>query len=113
MSIKPSTLLYLQAALIAALDTGKYGKTDFDEAADRIEKEQTIAFLRSTLAGDADLSHIDAERETTINHTLSELLGGLGGATNYCRIWQKLGVEDNGLCLVLALVNSALAQVLK
>ena len=90
-----TNLTFLAFYLNSALDTGKYSDLSYDQVAKEIENGTIFHFLRSHLKDDIDLSIFDASKE-------AELLAEWRDMLIAVSVRRKFGVENNGLCLLLA-----------
>jgi hypothetical protein len=102
------TLLILQ--LNSMLDTGKYDSITMRDVHKHINDRTVLRWLREIGKGDIDLSvHQDTETygdfEQLYANYLQNMSGGYAG--NEGRKW---GVENRGLCLLIAWTNEALQQ---
>ena len=104
LSVRLSHYTYLILEFNAALDTGKYDHVTMEEARDHIEKGDLFDWLRKLIGQGLDLSLYKPEELTTINDQLNELLGGYYGREG------KWGVENRGLCLLVAWVTELVQQ---
>ncbi len=98
-------LTYFVNEINAAIDTGKYRDISIKEVEDHIEREDLIPYLRDRLGEDVDLSLLTPEVSEELN---SKLLGIFGGY--YGQERRKWGVENNGLCLLIAWSTEIIQQ---
>lgn len=107
--MKHSYLTLLILSLNALLDTGRYDSITIDEVEDRIRDGSILRFLRGRAGKDIDLSfqltspHGSFER-FYISY-LQNILDGYGGDES-----RKWGVQNRGLCLLIAWTNEILQQ---
>lgn len=87
-------LTFLAFYLNGALDTGTYQGVTAEEVAKEIEKGSVFEFLSRRLSGAIDLSIFD-------NTDRAELLAEWQSLLNVIDAKRKLGVENNGLCLLM------------
>ncbi len=92
-----TNLTFLAFYLNGALDTGKYANVTYREVADRIEAGDIFDFLGARLAGDIDLSNLDAAKREELTAEWRDMLHAMSGR-------RKFGVEKNGICLIMAYV---------
>lgn len=90
-----TNLTFLAFYLNSALDTGKYNDVTLDEVAQHIEAGTIFDFLATRLAGDIDLSILDAPRKKELLEEWQDILAAVSAR-------RKFGVENNGLCLLIA-----------
>lgn len=88
---------YLALEVNAALDTGKYDGITVDEVLSHIESMDIIPWLRIKLRDDIDLSLFDSASAAEMHEQLADIKGGYGNQTR-----RKWGVENRGLCLLVA-----------
>lgn len=94
-----TNLTYAIININAAIDTGKY-KYSVKEIEQHIATGDVFQFISEQCKDDVDLSLIRGDIENEIVIGLQEILGG-----NRERVKRKWGIENNGLCLLLAFVN--------
>jgi len=106
-----TALTFLILNTNSLIDTGKYQDISLEEIKKEIEKGTILEFLKSRVGKDIDLSmylHTDTAysgfKEFYIDE-LQKLLGGYGG-----RERRKWGIENSGLCLLLAWTNEIIQQ---
>lgn len=75
------------------------------EVESHIEAGDLIPFLRQRLKGKCDLSLFDNEMAEKINEGMAEILDGYKG-----RERRKWGVQNNGICLVIAWTSEMIQQ---
>ena len=98
-----STLTHLGFELNAALDTGRFQDVSIEAVKSAIDDGRLFHFLENTLGGDVDLSIFgDAER--------SELTTQFQDFVSAIRERKKMGIERNGLNLLVAYVFQAIQQ---
>jgi len=90
-----TNLSFLAFYLNSAIDTGKYTDITYREVADNIKNGAIFSFLRKRLNGDIDLSIFDQEKERELIDEWQSLLNAVDAR-------RKFGVENNGLCLLVA-----------
>ena len=90
----------------AAIDTGKYQDISISEVEEHIEKRDLIPYLKNRLGKDMSiLSLYDSKTGQELNEKLEYTLRGYKG-----RERRKLGVENSGLCLLVAFVIDIIQQ---
>jgi hypothetical protein len=90
-----TNLTFLAFYLNGALDTGKYADVSFDEVGKAIDNGTIFDVLAKRLEGDSDLSIFDAAKK-------AEIIAEWQDHRNAVNARRKLGVENNGLCLLVA-----------
>jgi len=108
--MKHSALTLLVLHLNALLDTGRYDSITVDEVEDRIEDGSILRFLRERAGQDIDLSlHLDTKTYGNFERFyvtyLQSILNAYGGRES-----RKWGVQNRGLCLLIAWTNEILQQ---
>ena len=98
-------LTYLILEMNAAVDTGKYQSITLAEIEEHIDRKDLIPYLRERLGNDVDLSLYDDDVAAEINEELHDILLAYGG-----RERRKWGIENSGLCLLIAWVNELIQQ---
>ncbi|MGB2842971.1 MAG: hypothetical protein WBC40_10955 [Halobacteriota archaeon] len=93
-------LTYFIFGINAAIDTGKYGDISIKEVEDHLERGDLIPYLKERLGEDVDLGLLKPEDSWELN---DKLLGILGA--HYGKERSELGVENNGLCLLIVLTT--------
>jgi len=100
MKVSALTLLILH--INALIDSGKYSDISIDDIHRAIEKKQVLRFIKDRVGADIDLSiHLGdspyGDFESYFETQLENIYGGCAGQER-----RKWGVENSGLCLVLA-----------
>lgn len=108
--MKHSALTLLILHLNALLDTGQYDSITLEEVKTRIRDGSILRFLRERAGSDIDLSlHLDTKTYGNFERFYVTYLQGIldvyGG--NERRKW---GVQNRGLCLLIAWTNEILQQ---
>ena len=108
MKIRALTFLILQINKL--IDKGKYDDISISDIHDAIEALGVLRFLKSRAGSDIDLSlHLDSNAygnfEEFFEEQMESIYGGYAGQE--CRKW---GIENSGLCLVLAWTNEIIQQ---
>lgn len=108
MKVSALTLLILQVNSL--IDSGKYNNITIKDIHQAIEEKRVLRFLQERAVSDIDLSlHLDSRAyggfETYYETQLENIYGGYAGAER-----RKWGVENSGLCLVLAWTNEIIQQ---
>ncbi len=93
--MRVTNLTFLAFYLNGALDTGKYSEITFKEVAEKIEAGTIFDFLQTRLSGDIDLSIFDESKRKELVSEWQDLLAAVSAR-------RKFGVENNGLCLLVA-----------
>lgn len=105
-----SALTLLILHLNSLLDSGKYDNITVDEVKRHIDDGSILRFLRQRAGSDIDLSiHLDTATYGNFEEFyVSYLQAILGGYSGYER--RKWGVENKGLCLLIAWTNEIIQQ---
>ena len=108
MKLNRLTLLILE--LNALLDSGKYAQISIDDVRAHISPGTVLQFLKSAAGSDIDLSlhmgeHDNIGFEQEYSRQLKSICESYGG--NEMRKW---GVENSGLCLLIAWTNEIVQQ---
>ncbi len=107
MKVSALTLLILH--LNAVVDSGKYNDISIDEVHRAIEGKRVLQYLKERVGNDIDLSvHLSntwGNFEDFYETKLNDIYGGYAG--NERRKW---GVENLGLCLLIAWTNEIIQQ---
>jgi hypothetical protein len=98
-------LTYLILEFNAIIDQGAHTGISMREVKDHIEKRDLFSWLRETFEGKVDLSLYDDGVCQEINEMLDNILNAYGG--NERRKW---GVQNSGICLLLAWTNELVQQ---
>ena len=93
--MKITKLTFLGFYLNGALGSGKYDEVSITEVKNQIEKGTIFKYLENTLGDDIDISAIDLKDR-------QELLEEWEDLANAVDERRKLGVDKNGLCLLVA-----------
>lgn len=91
--------------LVRALDTGKYNDVTVDEIARQIESGGVFDFLEKKLGTDIFLSRLDTDDRTELSKEWQGMVAALDEK-------RKLGIEKNGLCLLLVYVLEGIQRQL-
>lgn len=106
--MKQVDLTFLILQLNSLLDTGKYDDITINEIYNHIDDGTILHFLENRCYDDIDLSlytdKVDDFQKPYVEH-LQSLYDAYGGSHQ-----RKWGVENNGLCLLLAWTNEILQQ---
>ena len=94
-----SSLTYIITELNALIDTGRHN-ISLAEVKKHIQAGDILQFIVVNTERDIDLSALSPEQETEIVAGLQDILTTFDGTERL-----KWGIENNGLCLVLAWVN--------
>lgn len=107
MKVSALTLLILH--LNALVDSGKYNDISIPDIHRAIEGKRVLRFLKERVGQDIDLSiHLSntwGDFEAFYEEKLSDIYGGYAG--NERRKW---GVQNLGLCLLIAWTNEIVQQ---
>ncbi len=103
--INPTALTYTVFELNSALDTGKYDDVSLDEVKGHIEAGDIFDFLDQRLGDNVDLSLLDELARAAVSDGLADICDCYGGMER-----KKWGVENRGLCLLIAWVNELLQR---
>ena len=101
-------LTYLQFNLIAVIDAGKHQGVTFDEVKRAIGSGDLFNWLKHRFIGHMDISIYEGDRASVareINQALEDAADGVSG-----RERKKMGVENNGVCLLAALVTEVIQR---
>ena len=90
-----TNLTFLAFYLNAALDTGNYADLSLDVVGTAIDNGTIFDLLAKKLEGDIDLSIFDAAKKAEIIAEWQDLRNAVSAR-------RKFGVENNGLCLLIA-----------
>lgn len=102
--MKYNMLTYFIVEINRAIDAGKHQEITVTEVEKHIDAGSLFDFLKKTIPG-LDLSLIDARVSAELAKELKDLLGGYKG--NERRKW---GVENSGLCLLVAWTAEIIQQ---
>ena len=102
-----SELTFLILNLNSLVDGGYHEGVPMEEAKTHIDRGDVFDWLSQKFAGHIDLSIYPANGKTRgeITKGLQDILGGNSG-----RERRKWGVENNGICLLIAWVNELVQQ---
>jgi hypothetical protein len=108
--VKHSALTLLILQLNSLLDTGRYDHITVEEVEGRIEDGSILRFLRERAGKDIDLSyHFETTSYSNFERFyvtyLQSILNAYGGRES-----RKWGVQNRGLCLLIAWTNEILQQ---
>lgn len=108
--MKHSALTLLILQLNALLDTGRYDDITIDEVKGRIEDGSILRFLRDRAGKDIDLSfQFETKSYANFERFYVTYLQGINNAYGGGES-RKWGVENRGLCLLIAWTNEILQQ---
>ena len=102
--MKRSTLHYIILELNAALDTGKFDSIGIEQVAEAIRSPNLVAWIRRTVES-ADLSLLGEPEISEYEQMMRDLQDAHRG--NERRKW---GIENRGLCLLVAWTNELAQQ---
>jgi hypothetical protein len=100
--VRITDLTFLAFYLNGAIDTGKYSNITCEQVREAIETRTVFDFLDSHLGMDIDLSIFSAERRKELEEEWNDMLA--------IRARKKFGVENNGLCLLVAFCLEGIQQ---
>lgn len=107
MKISALTLLILH--LNKLVDSGKYNDVSIDEIHTAIEHRRVLQFLKEKAGNDIDLSahlsNVYGDFESFYETKINEIYGGYAGQER-----RKWGVQNLGLCLLIAWTNEIIQQ---
>jgi hypothetical protein len=103
--LKASSFTHLILQLNRLLDSGKYERITIEEVHKHIDDRSVLRWLADIAEGDIDLSvyltaNVYGEFEELYANFLQNLSGGYAG-----REYRKWGVENRGICLLIAWTN--------
>lgn len=75
----------------------------FDETRDEVARGYTVGFLKKKLGDHIDLSDFDGELGVSFNKKMADI---------HERLCRKTGVENNGLCLLIAYTTQIVQELL-
>jgi hypothetical protein len=97
-----TNLTFLGFYLNGAIDSGKYDDITCEQVRTAIEKRTIFDFLNAHLGIDIDLSIFDVKKRKELEEEWYEMLA--------IRARKKFGVENNGLCLLVAFCFEGIQQ---
>ena len=108
MKINALTLLILQVNSL--IDSGKYQNISISDVHGAIEGDGVLNFLKERVGSDIDLSiHLSSKAYGDFagfyEEQMASIYGGYAGQER-----RKWGVENSGLCLILAWTNEIIQQ---
>lgn len=108
--MKVSALTSLILHVNSLIDSGKYSDITIEDIHKAIEEKRVLRFLKERAGSDFDLSiHLHSKAygdfEPYYEAQLESIYGGYAGKER-----RKWGVENSGLCLVLAWTNEIIQQ---
>ncbi|WP_440030202.1 hypothetical protein [Chromobacterium amazonense] len=107
MKVTAITLLILQ--LNSLIDSGKYNSIEISDVHKAIKRKSLLRYLKEECKNDIDLSgHLGktyGDFETYFENAIHQIYGGYAGEER-----RKWGVQNLGLCLVLAWTNELIQQ---
>lgn len=101
--MKPYKYRFLLWQFIAAMDTGKYDSVTFEEVHRHAEAGTIPAFLIDRFGSDLDLSMVEPQDWGVISENWASI-------ANVVDARRKFGVENKGLCLLMAYTLESLQQ---
>ncbi len=102
--MKLQKLTYLLFIVNSALDSGKDIDIKFEEVRNHAEKQNFVGYLKVKLDRDLNLT---AEETAELNEKIERLSNAV-----YDRERRKFGVENNGLCLIIAYLTEIIQNYL-
>lgn len=108
--MKVSALTLLVLNVNSLIDSGKYNDISIEDVHKAIERKRVLRFLQERCGADIDLSvHLESNAygnfEAFYEGRISEIHGGYAGQER-----RKWGVENLGLCLILAWTNEIIQR---
>lgn len=108
--MKVSALTSLILNINSLIDSGKYSDISIQDIHTAIEGKRVLRFLKERVGANIDLSiHLESKAygdfESYYEGQLENIYGGYAGQER-----RKWGVENSGLCLVLAWTNEIIQQ---
>ena len=108
--IKLTALTVLILELNQLIDSGKYNNITIKDVHAAIEQKRIIPYLKETTSADSDFSlyGTDGPYSTFVDYyheQMNQIYGGYAGQER-----RKWGVENLGLCLLLAWTNEIIQQ---
>lgn len=91
--------------LIPLADDKSYDSVSFEEMKEVVSSEKVFEFLEDKFGKRVDFSLYTKEERTEICKELWQICGGQSG-----RERKKFGVENNGICLLMAYVADAIQK---
>ena len=108
LSKRPVHLTYFIFVINGLLDSKELRDLiGFNETRDEVERGNTVRFLQDKFGDHIDLSSFVGKLGDSFNKRMAELAVGL-----YDRESRKTGVENNGLCLLIAYATEIVQQLL-
>lgn len=101
-------LTYLLTEVNSALDTGKYNDISIEEIKNQADQNKLVEYLKHKLGKDVDLSLLESEDINELNNNFADISLALSN-----RERKKLGIENNGLCLVIGYLIGMIQQSMK
>jgi hypothetical protein len=109
IKMKVSALTLMTLRLNALVDSGKYNDITIDEIHRAIQRKHVLQFLKQRIGNDIDLSiHLSStwgDFEGFYETKLNDIYGGYAGDER-----RKWGIENLGLCLLVAWTNEIIQQ---
>lgn len=108
--MKVSALTLLVLHVNSLIDSGKYNNISIEDVHEAIKGKRVLRFLQKRCGSDIDLSvHLDSNTygnfEEFYERRIGEIYGGYAGQEG-----RKWGVENLGLCLILAWTNEIIQR---
>lgn len=108
--IKLTALTYIILILTHIIDSGKYDHITIDDVHEAIKQKRIIPYLTESTKGDSDFSMYGMDGPYTnfaeiYHEQMYQIYGGYAGDER-----KKWGVENSGLCLLLAWTNEIIQQ---
>ena len=101
-------LTFLQFQLIALIGADRHRDVSFEDVYEALDAQDLFGWLRRRFASQIDISFYEGDRQaagTQVEAAINAASEGLRG-----RERQKTGVENDGICLLLALVTEAIQR---
>jgi hypothetical protein len=103
-------LTYFLMEINAALDTGHYEDVTIKEIVYHLDQGDIVEFLGQRLVGDVNLSYFEEDNEKSfeLNNQLYKVF-----LANENQEYENFGVQNNGLCLLIAYITEIMQNVAK
>lgn len=102
ITVTKNTFFYIATDVLSLIDHGQVEM--LDDVKREMENQSLIKYLRDNYDFQvgkkykgSDLSIVSGKNEQLVNHAFYQILGGYAGDE-----YSKWGIENNGLCLVVA-----------
>jgi hypothetical protein len=95
--VRITELTFLGFYLNGALGSGKYDDISVEEVKERIRDRTIFDYLKTRLGPDIDVTGVSSEARGEVNEEWADMADALDEA-------RKMGVDRNGLCLLMAYI---------